>query len=345
MAGAGDVNNDGYDDILIGAYGDNDGGVDAGQTYLIFGNTSDQFSMDMDLSNADASFIGEDNFDWSGYSVAGAGDVNNDGYDDILIGAWGDEDGGSGAGQTYLIFGWGTPPGSFSLNTNTTLPDTDGMFWLNWSESVGADNYSIYWSTSPDVDDGNTRYVDNLVNDTMLINSFTSGTYYFRMVSYNNIGSTWSNELLINIELPPGAFELDTNITLPDTDGMFWLNWSESIGADNYSIYWSTSPNVDDGDTLYVDDLVNGTMFINGFLSGTYYFRMVSYNNTGSTWSNELLITVQFPSVSDDGDDDDDSSSDSEAAIPFGNYYVLYLLLGVLSLIIISKRKVIKNQN
>ena len=126
---------------------------------------------------------------------------------------------------------------------------------------------------------------------------------------------------------------------------MFWLNWSESIGADNYSIYWSTSPNVDDGDTLYVDDLVNGTMFINGFLSGTYYFRMVSYNNTGSTWSNELLITVQFPSVSDDGDDDDDSSSDSEAAIPFGNYYVLYLLLGVLSLIIISKRKVIKNQN
>ena len=73
---------------------------------------------------------------------------------------------------------------------------------------------------------------------------------------------------------------------------------------------------------------------------------MVSYNNIGTTWSNELLITVQFPSVSDDGDDDDDdSSSDSEAAIPFGNYYVLYLLLGVLSLIIISKRKVIKNQN
>ena len=163
--------------------------------------SSAPFTNDMNLSNADASFIGEDAEDYSGYSVAGAGDVNGDGYDDILIGAYGDEDGGgANAGQTYLIFGWGAP-GSFSLNTNTTLPDTDGMFWLNWSESSGADNYSIYWSTSPGVDNGDTLYVDDLVNDTMLINGFTSRTYYFRMVSYNNIGATWSNELIITIEL------------------------------------------------------------------------------------------------------------------------------------------------
>ena len=103
VAGAGDVNGDGYDDILIGAPGDDDGGSDAGQTYLILGKVSG-WTMDTNLSNADASFIGEDADDWSGYSVAGAGDVNGDGYDDILIGAWGDEDGGTWAGQTYLIF-------------------------------------------------------------------------------------------------------------------------------------------------------------------------------------------------------------------------------------------------
>jgi hypothetical protein len=100
VASAGDVNGDGYDDILIAASNDEDGGGQAGQTYLILGKASG-WAMDTDLSNADASFWGEDALDYSGCSVAGAGDVNGDGYDDILIGAYYDDDGGNGAGQTY----------------------------------------------------------------------------------------------------------------------------------------------------------------------------------------------------------------------------------------------------
>ncbi|MCK5773642.1 MAG: FG-GAP repeat protein, partial [Thermoplasmata archaeon] len=92
----GDVNGDGYDDIVIGAWGDEDGGLTAGQTYLILGKASG-WSVDAGLSNADASFWGEDAGDYSGFEVAGAGDVNGDGYDDILIGAYGDDDGGSNA--------------------------------------------------------------------------------------------------------------------------------------------------------------------------------------------------------------------------------------------------------
>jgi hypothetical protein len=64
--------------------------------------------MDIDLSLASASFIGEDVGDYSGYSVSGAGDVNGDGYDDILISAPQNDDGGSNAGQTYLIYGGST---------------------------------------------------------------------------------------------------------------------------------------------------------------------------------------------------------------------------------------------
>jgi len=110
VASAGDVNGDGRDDFLIGAKGDDDGGTNAGQTYLILGRAAADWGMDFDLSNADASFWGEDSDDRSGISVASAGDVNGDGGDDFLIGAYGDEDGGSGAGQTYLWLGTPPPP-------------------------------------------------------------------------------------------------------------------------------------------------------------------------------------------------------------------------------------------
>nr|NIT58082.1 hypothetical protein [Fodinibius sp.]NIW45653.1 hypothetical protein [Gammaproteobacteria bacterium]NIX56868.1 hypothetical protein [candidate division Zixibacteria bacterium]NIY26664.1 hypothetical protein [Fodinibius sp.] len=65
IALAGDVNGDGYDDILIGAYGDDDGGSFAGITYLIFGRTSG-WAMNVDLSQSNASFIGEEAGDYSG---------------------------------------------------------------------------------------------------------------------------------------------------------------------------------------------------------------------------------------------------------------------------------------
>ena len=122
VASAGDVNGDGYDDILIGAYGNKDVGRRAGQTYLIFGKPCN-WTMDTDLSIPDASFHGEDSNDYSGWSVAGAGDVNGDGFDDILIGACYNNDGGSCGGQTYLIFGK-----AFGWMMDTCLSASDASF-------------------------------------------------------------------------------------------------------------------------------------------------------------------------------------------------------------------------
>jgi len=59
----------------------------------------------IDLSAADAKVIGEEVGDWAGFSVSGAGDVNGDGYDDILVGAEGQDAGGSGAGAAYMVLG------------------------------------------------------------------------------------------------------------------------------------------------------------------------------------------------------------------------------------------------
>ncbi|MBI2339566.1 MAG: FG-GAP repeat protein, partial [Deltaproteobacteria bacterium] len=102
VSGAGDVNNDGYDDLLVGAEGEDSGGNDAGAAYLVLGPVSGGTTS---LSSADAKLTGEASEDQAGRAVAGAGDVDNDGYDDLLVGAYGEDSGGSEAGAAYLVLG------------------------------------------------------------------------------------------------------------------------------------------------------------------------------------------------------------------------------------------------
>ena len=133
ISSAGDVNGDGFDDIIIGADGDEDGGDDAGQTYLILGHNG-SWQMDNDLSNANASWYGEHESDESGESVSGAGDVNGDGFDDILIGAPDNDEGGSWAGQVYLILGHN---GTWQMDNNVS--EVNASWWgEDTSDDAGA---------------------------------------------------------------------------------------------------------------------------------------------------------------------------------------------------------------
>jgi hypothetical protein len=119
VSSAGDVNDDGFDDFLIGAYLNDGAGINAGQTYLVLGKTSG-WAMDTSLANVNASFRGETPGDGSGKTVACAGDVNDDGFDDFLIGATGRL---SSRGETYLILGKAS-----GWTMNTSLENADASF-------------------------------------------------------------------------------------------------------------------------------------------------------------------------------------------------------------------------
>jgi len=95
---AGDVDNSNYNDIIVGAMGYN---YHKGRAYVFYGDGSIPAS----AGSADRTYTGETFGDGFGFSVSNAGDVDNDGKDDVIVGAPYNDDGGTDAGEAYVNFG------------------------------------------------------------------------------------------------------------------------------------------------------------------------------------------------------------------------------------------------
>ncbi|MGF2038614.1 MAG: beta strand repeat-containing protein [Nostoc sp. CmiVER01] len=192
VSNAGDINNDGIDDLIIGTpVADSNGNSDAGQSYVVFGGTNLDSGGTLNLSDLNGSngFIinGIAVGDYSGSSVSNAGDINNDGIDDLIIGASGASPNGYQSGQSYVVFG------------GTNIPSTNTS--VNLTGTPGADN--LFGSPSNNI-------IDGLTGDDTLTGNGGQDKFFIRSGDRNDTitdfggvgkGTNSSAQVIANVDI------------------------------------------------------------------------------------------------------------------------------------------------
>ncbi|MFZ5477722.1 MAG: MopE-related protein [Myxococcota bacterium] len=150
LTGIGDIDGDGMDDLLVGAWGGDAGGTNSGEAYVLYGPVTDYTA----LSEATETLLGEDPSDYAGYAVQGIGDATGDGTPDFLVGAYGDDVGGSEAGAVYLVSG--------GLSGSLDLADATAKIT---GEDASDDLGQALASVGDVTGDGIADYVAGAIND------------------------------------------------------------------------------------------------------------------------------------------------------------------------------------
>jgi len=182
---AGDVNGDGIDDVIVGAYGADPtpGKLGAGISYVIFGrkvtspaNAFTDIQLPTTAMAASVGFrmLGAVTADYSGIAVSGAGDVNGDGIDDVIVGAYSADPpslaADSDAGIVYVVFGKNMTGSTSAFgDIDLSLIVTSSTLGFRILGSASGDQLGVFVSRAGDVNhDGisdvivGARYADQL---------------------------------------------------------------------------------------------------------------------------------------------------------------------------------------
>jgi len=200
-------------------------------------------------------------------------------------------------GYDYKVYLFDNEPYPFTLSTDANDFDLDGIFFLNWTVSSGATNYSVYRYSSyiNEINGSLTLLADEITDLSLYLSGYLDGPYYFIVVACNDFGETLSNCIMVE-GLPPANFTLSSNAGNPDDDGLFTLSWTTSLRATNYSVYQYSSfiTEINDSLTLLTDEITDLSLYLSGYLDGPYYFIVVAHNQMGNTSSNCISVIVQI---------------------------------------------------
>ena len=325
VSGAGDINGDGIDDIIIGAEDADPNGSDSGESYVVFGSKSG-FGATLELSTLNGSngFVingidAGDAFNLSSSSVSGAGDINGDGIDDLIIGAPGADPNADTSGESYVVFGSKTGFGA-TLELST-LNGSNG-FVINGIDRNDNSGYSV--SSAGDV---NGDGIDDLIIGARVADSpaFNSGESYVVFGSKTGFGATLelsnlngSNGFVIN-GIDPFDSSGRSVSEAGDVNGdgvddiIIGADWADSNGFSSGESYVVFGSKVGFGATLKLADL-NGS---NGFvLNGIDEFDNSGRSVSGAGDINgdgidDIIIGAQGA--------DPNGSSSGESYVVFGS--------------------------
>jgi hypothetical protein len=130
VANIGDLNGDGVDDLAVGAADDN-GSINRGAIHILFMNTDGSVDSTEEINSSTTNGPDLASNDFFGRSIANIGDLDNNGFDDLAVGATGDNEGGDNRGAIHILFMDGDPGNGLAkateeINSSTTNgPDLD----------------------------------------------------------------------------------------------------------------------------------------------------------------------------------------------------------------------------